>query len=499
MDSFGYELGDTIVAASSSTSSSAISVIRISGADSKRILNTLVKETINAEPRMLIYGKVRKSVDKMMVVGGIPDSDIKNSDMSNLENPCPNKKDSQFIDECMAVYLPAPKTYTREDMAEIQIHGGKAVVKKVVSLCIQNGARFAKAGEFTYRAWKNGRIGIGEVEGIAMIVLANSDRMTQKAAMLLSGEWKKSISQIQEDLKNILVSLEEHIEFDQEIKKQEILKSLDGIISRLEGGLRLSLTDWLPRVVLSGETNVGKSSLFNALIGYEKAIVHETPCTTRDSVESNLETESGTFIILDTAGLTEDSSYLESIISPVDLAAIEKTKEKIKTADIIIKILDIVKYYNENLINQEETRFKNLDPCFSWNDSIIDILVLNKIDLLPQDKFEEITSYFQTASRKLILTSAKTGAGIRQLRDTIKEIAEMKLQIQNDELVLPSAMCDIFNILKDTLIKSAENIELPECSAVNIRNALSTISELLNEPLEDKAIERIFAKLCVGK
>ncbi|MDD5560921.1 MAG: tRNA uridine-5-carboxymethylaminomethyl(34) synthesis GTPase MnmE [Candidatus Omnitrophica bacterium] len=395
----------------------------------------------------------------------------------------------QVLDEVILTVMRAPYSYTREDVVEINCHGGIVALHRVLDSVLENGCRMAEPGEFTRRAFLNGRIDLSQAEAVIDIIRAKTDSALKISLEQLKGGLSKEIDKIRQILLNILVILEASIDFPEEDLKQqdnsEVSKSLDLArlqLSRLLDGAKAGriLRDGI-QVVICGRPNVGKSSLLNALLKKERAIVTPLAGTTRDSIEEMIDIKGIPVRIVDTAGILKPRNLVER-------KAVRRARGHIRSADLTIILFDASKKLEADdwkLI--EETRDTNV------------IAVINKIDLKSRINKEELLKVFH----KVVELSAKKARNINLLEDALCEF------VYHDRLVSPEFML-VSNLRHISALKEAQKLldnaasalcdKLPlEFFTQDLKDASVYLDKILGKDFSGDLLDRIFADFCIGK
>jgi tRNA modification GTPase len=444
---------DTIVANATPLIPSAISIVRISGDRALEIGKKIFSLPEKITPRKVYFGKIF------------------------------NHK-GEVIDEGLFVYFQKPKSFTGEDLVEIYPHGSVPVVKSILEACFMYGARLARPGEFTERAFLNGKIDLLQAEAIADLINAKSERAAKIAISILEGKLSKQINALREKLINLISLIEAEINFPEDVEEidsglvisqlEEVKSQIDKLLASHKKG---NLIKEGIKLAIVGRPNVGKSSLFNALVGYERAIVSEIQGTTRDFIEESLKIKDIPVILLDTAGLRDTEDKIEKI-------GIEKAQEKINEADIILFVIDASSGFAE-----EDKKIYN---------KIKDkphIIVVNKSDLnnKPIDFFEKYDN--------IVYTSVVNNQGIKELEEKI--ITSLGIIEKEDDLFI--------NLRQSTLLKQAiekieelENhinylINNKELLMIYIQEALNYLDEVVGAISTEDVLDNIFSKFCIGK
>lgn len=448
---------DTICALATAHGLGAISVIRISGTQAVTIVRSLAAFLPEKPESHRIYYGILRTMDS-----SIP------------------------LDEVLVAYFAQGRSFTGETTFEISCHGSEAVVNEVLCALIAAGARPAERGEFTYRAFMNGRIDLVQAESVLALIESRSSRAAQLALRQLQGDLSKRLKGILDGLTWVLAHLEANIDFaseDIEIVSprglvehiRENLAKVEGMISSYRQG-RIIKNGF--HVALVGAPNVGKSSLLNALAGEERAIVTPVPGTTRDFVEATIAEDGFSISVIDTAGLrlTED---------PVERIGVERTLEKLTSVDLVLYVVDAGR---EEL--GDETSFWEHLP---WSKSAV---VLNKMDLgvkSPIPRESEVLSVLRVSSR--------TGEGISQLRSWIG--GRLRTEASEDSAVLSNARhLQGLHAVRESLesvLPLMINEESPDLIALELQSALRAMYEILGMTFDDQVMDRVFAEFCLGK
>ena len=453
---------ETIAAISTAPGLGGIGIIRITGDKAFEILlkifkNTKVKKIEDIVPNTIIYGKIYD--------------------------------DSRMVDEVLVSFFKSPNSYTKEDLVEINTHGGSIVMKEILNLVLKKGAMLAEPGEFTKRAFLNGRIDLTQVESIATILNAKSEEELRISGELLQGKLYNKVVNIKEKLMDILMYLEVNIdypEYDTDEKETEeivstvtdILKDLKRFEATFDVGSKIK--DGI-KVSIIGRPNAGKSSLLNNLLNKERAIVTEIEGTTRDSIEEDLNINGINIKIIDTAGIRETDEKVEKI-------GIERAITIAEKSDLIIAIFDISKPFNEN-------DMKILD-IISKKESLI---LLNKYDLV---KDIELPEEIKNTGKEYIYTSMLEKKGTEDVIEWItKKTESLKINKNNDIIIIherqKKVITDVIEMIEQ-ILKDLEIIPIDMVSE-NIRDVINKINELTGENVKEEVLNEIFKNFCLGK
>lgn len=395
----------------------------------------------------------------------------------------------QLIDETVVLFFPAPHSYTGETVLEIQCHGGPAVIEEVIRYCLQvgrkNGLRLAKAGEFTERAFLNGRIDLAQAEAVADLIDANSSAAARAAARSLQGEFSKQIALLNQKLIDLRIFVEatldfpeENIDFIHQEKVHEKLQSIQEQFQQLEKkAMRGKVLRDGMTVVLVGAPNVGKSSLMNRLSGEEVAIVTNIAGTTRDRIESHIELDGLPINIVDTAGLRQSSD-------PVERIGIERTLQAVSQADVVLRLI-----CPETMEKADDDEALSMIlPCL--RNGVQTLTVINKIDLYPNKPTVPCDAAI----------SAKTGQGIEDVIAKLQEIAGKNENGQGDFLAR-SRHLDCLARARFHIQSAQEALETTTLDIVaeELRLAGNALGEIVGVLLPDDLLGQIFSRFCIGK
>ncbi|MCL2564509.1 MAG: tRNA uridine-5-carboxymethylaminomethyl(34) synthesis GTPase MnmE [Defluviitaleaceae bacterium] len=394
-------------------------------------------------------------------------------------------KDGRILDECMLTIMKAPKSYTKEDVVEISFHGGLKSAELILDAALGKGARLAEPGEFTKRAFLNGRIDLTKAQAVIDIINSKTELAHNQALNRLCGRLFGDITEIRGELLDLMAEIEASIDYPEYDMEEDNLKKALKILSfikirifeLIETGKRgIILSEGLKTVIL-GRPNVGKSSLLNRMLGMERAIVTDIPGTTRDVLSESLNIRGIPLNIMDTAGLRDTSDIVESI-------GVSKSFEHAYDADLIIYVLDGSKELNlEDLENLERLRDKKI------------IFVINKSDLPRKLLYKEAEGAIEISVIK--------NTGLDNLYNAIYNMFfEGQISIENTALI--SNTRDMDSLKKALLhveaaIASVESGFTEDMTVIDIKDAYAYLGQIIGESLEDDVIDRIFSKFCLGK
>lgn len=398
------------------------------------------------------------------------------------------KQEDDVVDEVLVSFFRAPNSYTTENIAEINCHGGIVVIRKILSLLIENGARLAQPGEFTKRAFINGRIDLAQAESIIDIISSKSDKARSIAVSQLSGGLSRKLKEINKVLYDILIQIEAGIDYPEheieEVAKKDIKQKAENVLSSLnsiyksfdEGKV---LKEGVKTVIL-GKPNVGKSSLMNVLLKEERAIVTDIPGTTRDTITETANIRGIPLLIVDTAGIRETSDMVEEI-------GVKKAVNEIESADMIIAVFD--------LSRELDSEDKKIIELIKNKKSII---IVNKEDLDRKWNVDEILK-----NEDVIFVSIKNMTGIERIEDKIEEMWKTTDLSTGEDVIITSLRHKnlIFEAISE--LKSgieAIDIDMPlDMISINVKVAAEKIGEILGDNVTEDVIKGIFERFCLGK
>lgn len=455
---------NTIVAISTAMGNGGIGIVRMSGEKSFEILE-----------------KIFRPKNKDAFIKGYQ---IK---YGNIVDP----RNEDIIDEVLVSYFVSPKSYTTEDMCEINTHGGMVVEKRILELCLENGAEIASPGEFTKRAFLNGRIDLSQAEAIIDLINSKTIREARESINQLEGHLSSKIESIRQKMLDLMIAIDVNIDYpeydEEEVTKNKSLNELKIIseeLIKLENSFNTGkvLKDGV-RTVILGKTNAGKSSLLNRILKEDRAIVSNIEGTTRDTIEEFVNIEGIPLKLIDTAGIRNSSNEIEQI-------GIQKSKKLANSADLIIAIFDITKNLDED--DQELLEIINDKEC---------IILLNKIDVLSENI--ELEKRLKSINKNILKISAMEDIGIQQLFDKIVEIYSFNNDsLSNDVLISNERHKNLIQKAKmeiNEAINATENDMYIDIISIYITNAMNYLAEITGNNVTDDVIDEIFKKFCLGK
>ena len=457
----------TIAAVSTAPGIGGIGIVRMSGEDSFNILEKIF---------------VPKTAENIADIEGYR---IK---YGNIIDP----KTLSVIDEVLVSYFRAPKSYTTEDMCEINSHGSFVVAREILELCLQNGAELAEPGEFTKRAFLNGRIDLSEAEAAADIINSRTKIEAKAAINQLEGFLSKQIKDIRELLLDLLAHVEANIDYPEydieEVTAAKVRAGLEIIQTKLNELLQ-SFEDGKVikegiKIAIIGSPNVGKSSLLNSIVREERAIVTDIAGTTRDSIEEVVTIKGIPFKIADTAGIRHSDNIVEKI-------GIEKAKKIAEGSDVIIAMFDSSKELSDE--DSEILDFIKDKKA---------IIVLNKIDLT-DNHYTFLHSYIPTLKMPIIEMSVTENIGIDELYDELVKMFNInEINLDNENIVTNVRHKNLIEQTAKSLeeAENTVNSQMPiDIIAINIKDAIENLSKITGENVSEDVIAEIFSKFCLGK
>ena len=443
-------IDETIVAEGTAPGKNGISIIRMSGKKSLEIAKKIFVSksfSVNTKPNFLYLGYV------------------------NLFG---------ILDKCFCVYYKCPHSYTGEDVVEFQCHGGYAVSERIIKMCLSFGAKIAQPGEFSKRAFLNGKISLDEAEGIIETINAETEEQLKAGNNLAKGKLFKFVKEKQDEATNLLAEIDVNLDYpEHDIEyetKEKIKKRIEKILSEIVELLQTEQKEKIVKhgvdIAIVGKTNVGKSSLLNALVNYDKAIVTDVAGTTRDVVDASIEFKGLKLNFYDTAGIRKTNDKIEEI-------GIEKAKEKIKESDIVLFVFDSTnKFDDEDAESLKMAKNKKR------------IIIFNKSDKNKKVDFKG----------EHLLISAKDKTNIDLLKEKIYEIATKEINFDKEVLINTrhiEILKECKNILEEVL-NVIDEVSL-DCVSLDITNFWNKLGEITGNTANEEIIDRIFSKFCLGK
>lgn len=448
-------MSTTIAAISTAIGPSGIGIVRMSGDKSLEILERVYKGKGRQDNRYLAYGHIHN--------------------------------DGKLVDEVLVAYMAAPKTYTREDVVEIYCHGGVVAVKEVLDTLLLHGAVLAEPGEFTKRAFLNGRLDLAQAEAVIDLINSNTSLSYENSLSQLGGSISKSVNDLYDKMLEVMATIVAEIDFPEDeietLGSDEIIVRLEEIKTGVESLLKNSkrgkiLKDGIKTLIL-GRPNVGKSSLLNALLKENRAIVTDIPGTTRDTIEEVLDLDGIPIKLIDTAGIRQTEDLVERI-------GVDKAKGLVEDADLLLIVLD----------NSSEITADDME-IMEAADGKEHIIITNKIDLEGRLETEELQG------KDIVRMSLTDGEGIETLLDKIKDkFFSEKINVKNETYMSNMRQIESLRIAKDGLETAIEDLKLNipfDLVEVDLHNVITELGNITGKTTSDDVLDRIFSEFCIGK
>lgn len=453
------DINDTIAAITTPLGTGGVGVIRLSGRESFEIV-----------------AKIFSSSCEKPILPDFKAGRIYHGWVIEENNP---------IDEVVLLIFKAPNSFTGEDIIEIQCHGGINIVKNILNLCLKQGARIAEKGEFTKRAFLNGRIDLSKAEAVLDLIHSKTDEFTRVSAKNLSGKLSACVEELRIELVNLLSSIVAAIDFPEEVDEPEydfIIEKIDFINGQISKMLNTAATSNLMRqgvkAVIAGRPNVGKSSLFNALLNLDRAIVTDIAGTTRDILQETLDINGIPVTLIDTAGIREIKDCHEQ--NQIESIGINISKSCIQEADIVLFVADS----KEGLLEEDKKIFEGIKhkPYLK---------IASKFDL---GTHGSLTDW--------INVSVKSQYGLDNLKNKIKDVLLSSDNLQESEFSTNLRQQECLSQAKESLEKAKTaclNREIQDLISIDIKSALLYLGEITGEVVSDEIIDNIFSNFCIGK
>ncbi len=451
---------DTIAAISTPLGYGGIGIIRISGEDSLKIIKLIFKSNHQVKDHEIVFGKI-------------------------VDN-------SEVLDNVLVSYFKGPNSYTGEDTVEINSHGGIVVMRRILELVLKNGARMAEPGEFTKKAFLNGKLDLSQAESVMDLINSKSIKQNKVSVKQLEGKLGKQVNEIKSELYDVLVDLEANIDYPEydieEVSKNKVENIVNNLLIKLS---KLSDSFYDGNIIknginvaIVGKPNVGKSSLLNKLLDKERAIVSDIPGTTRDTIEETIIIDGIVFVFGDTAGIRNTKDTIEKI-------GVDKSIELLNNADVVISMFDLSKE-----LDAED--LKILDFIKDKKK----IIIANKSDL-EGFNLDRLKEKYDIKAEDIIEMSTKEEKGIDDLKQKLVQMFNINAIEQNDENILTN---ERHKEAVDSTIASLKNIQdslkanLPlDMISIDLQNAIKYLGEITGESVSEEIINGIFKKFCLGK
>ncbi len=457
---------DTICAVATAVGEGGIGIIRISGPQAVAVVNPVFRG---------VRGKMAADLLSYQAAYG------------HIIDPAAGA----IVDEVLLLVMRTPRSYTREDVVEIHCHGGPVPLRKILALIVDEGARLAEPGEFTKRAFLNGRLDLSQAEAVIDIIRAKTDLSLKMAVGHLAGNLSQEIRSLRSDILQMIAHLEASIDFPEEdieeLAAEQVAAGTQQVIGRIAKLLDTAHTGRILRegleTVIIGKPNVGKSSLLNALLREKRAIVTDIPGTTRDVIEEYVNIRGIPLKIMDTAGIRETADVVEKI-------GVERARELIQRADLILVLLDI-----STALSAEDRDILDQLPDKQA------IILVNKTDLPPMLEIDEITA--RAPGKKILKISVLEGFGLDELENTIGEMVYSgDIQQAEGAFVDNVRHANILATAKQYLeeVLNTAQMSLPlDCLVVDLRAAWEKLGEISGDTVNEDIIDQIFRQFCLGK
>ena len=457
-------MSTTIAAIGTALSNSGISIIRISGKDSLNIINKIFSSSSKLEPNHIIYGKI-------------------------IDN-------GEILDNVLVSYFKAPHSYTGEDVCEINCHGGTQITKDILEIVLENGATLAEPGEFSKRAFLNGKMDLSQAEAVINLINAKTKTESRIAAKNMEGDLSKKIKELREELVELMAQIEVSVDYPEydyeEVEPTSITSLLDKKISEIKHILdTYDHGKYIKNgvnVAILGKPNVGKSSLLNNLANYEKAIVTDIPGTTRDIVEETINLGNIVLNISDTAGIRDTDDIIEKI-------GVEKSLKILDEVDLVLYLIN-----GEEGISKED--FQILSKI--KNKGIKYIPVINKMDLTKKSILSTIMNELEhNGIKKAVCISAQENDGIDDLKNEITRLFNVSDLDYSHELIITNERHkDLLKKSINYLIDAKNEINLGQpidIVSIYVKKCTKTLGEIIGADVTQDIISKIFEKFCLGK
>lgn len=458
------QIGETIVALATAPAIGAIGVIRLSGTESLNIISKIFlgKELKEQKSHTIHFGTI---VDQ----------------------------DQNIIDEVLVSLFIAPKSYTGEDVIEISCHGSPFIIQRIIELMIKHGARMANPGEFTMRAFLNGKLDLSQAEAVADLIASDSDIKHDLAIKQMRGGFSKNIQNLRDELIKFASLIELELDFGEEdvefANRKELKERLNHILSTIEKLIHsFKMGNVIKNgisTVIAGRPNAGKSTLLNALLNEDRAIVSEIAGTTRDTIEEKLTINGLQFRLIDTAGIREATDAIEEI-------GVKKTMEKIQSSSILVYVFDVIATPPNEVIEEIEALSRE-------NQTIV--AVANKMDLNPYTKPEWYVNT-NLPIENIVTTSAKNEMNIEYLKTKLVEVALNGNNLQDQSIVTNTRHYEALEGARESLRAALDGMNQGVTSdfvAIDIRRATHYLGLISGEISSDDLLDSIFRDFCIGK
>jgi tRNA modification GTPase len=449
---------DTIVAVATPPGKGAIAILRLSGPDSWKIVQKHLRTRSEIVPRKAIHGWIHEN--------------------------------GEDVDEVVVIFYKSPKSYTGEDMVEVMCHGGPLVVKKMLDLFLRSGTRMAEPGEFTKRAFLNGKMDLTSAEAVRDLIEAKSETSLKLSLRNLKGGLKDFVESLRRELIEVLAEIRVELDYPDEIETNtgEVVTRLERIKEKLTEELKKADAGILLnrgfRMVIVGKPNVGKSTLLNRLLNEDRAIVTDIPGTTRDVISEEIVIRGILFRIVDTAGVRSETNDL------VERLGIERTLQEIEKADIVLFVLDA-----SSPLDEEDRKILERIKNKRY------LVVINKVDVVEKINEEEIKNKLGT-DRHMVKISALKGEGLEKLEESIYRETQEIFERGSDSLITNLRQKQLLENVKAHLedaIRSLKEGMPVDMASIDLERALNLLDEVTGRSFREDLLDTIFSNFCVGK
>lgn len=460
-----FKQEDTIVALATPKGKSALAIIRISGKDAFKTVSSVFfdkqNNSVQIKNRMVHHGYIADGI-------------------------------KQF-DEVILTYMQAPNSVTGEDVIEITTHGNHIIIQTIIKLLLSKGFRTADKGEFTYRAFINGKMDLTEAEAVNALIESKTQKSVELSLNSLKGSLSNKLKEIKNELINLFAYLEVSLDYPHEdidfLSRKEKEESLRKIISQTEKTLNSytatqTLIDGV-KIAIVGKPNAGKSSILNSILGYNRAIVTDIAGTTTDTIEETIDYKGIPFTIIDTAGIRHHSSNM------IEQLGQERTKNSIESADIVLWVMDVNSKFDDNDKAILDLLHKKLDKT---------LIILNKSDLEHKISQDDLKKYYQ--AKKIVFYSCINDNNIDKILQPVYALGEFENLETDSSILLNTRQYNLICRFKETLEKTLDLIikgDSDEIVSFETQSALDILNEVLGIDVKDDIAATIFSKFCIGK
>ena len=491
-------LTDTIAAIATGMTDAGISIIRISGEDAIQVADRIFKSKSgkklqDAKTHTMHFGVILNTVNDNSTINKTDSSKDHRAVNENMEENCGKENAAEEVDEVLVSVMRAPKSYTGENTVEINCHGGMYLVNRILSIVLKNGARLAEPGEFTKRAFLNGKMDLSKAEAVMDLISSKNDFAAKNSMRQLKGSVLEKIKKLREkiiyEIAYIESALDDPEHFDLSGYPEELHEKTLAFLSEIQYLRTLSKNGRIRKdgiqTVIVGKPNAGKSSFLNLLSGEERAIVTSKAGTTRDILEETVRIGDVILNVVDTAGIRNTEDEIEQI-------GVEKAKKYAAEADLILYMVDA----SEKLSEEDENIISILQ-----NRKVI--VLLNKSDLDAVTTKEDVVALFKNSSLSFVTISAKEGQGLEEFTELLHNLFyQDKLNLNEDIVITNLRQLQELSEAEESLKLVIQSIEdgMPEdFYSIDLQNAYLHLGFIIGEEMNDDVVDEIFSKFCMGK